>query len=312
MVLTTNREVLNDLYLTLHSSNTEEIYDALKRLNPDRLKLKHKLEIVNLIQNSISSEYWFKKKHYNTFGTGGDQLKTINISTISSVIASNFVSVFKIGTKAVTSKWGSVDLINKLNIYKETLSDSDRQKISYKKGSGYRSLNNLGFPYSESLKKARIELYNNGILDIYKLVFPIANFTKSSGQVNGVYSQKYINHFIDILKALDRNSLIVHSEYDVDEIIIGKNKIIRICKGTVTECDLIFPVENKKHYMNFISESNNLEEHISKFIRIVNNDCPEEVIWTIAYNVACILNLEHQNIVLEEISEKVFKYMTSI
>jgi len=53
-------------------------------------------------------------------GTGGDGLKTINISTtVAFIVAAMGVKVAKHGNKSVTSKSGSSDVIDKLGLTME-------------------------------------------------------------------------------------------------------------------------------------------------------------------------------------------------
>jgi anthranilate phosphoribosyltransferase len=306
------KEVIDVLNTTRYSTDFSEIYESLNRLRPDKLSTATIIELVKYVERSPYKQL-SKVKHYNSFGTGGDKFKTINISTIASIIASNFVSIYKVGTKAVTSNWGSSDFINSLCSNLHRLPYPLRSKAFYQKGSGYFSLSDLGYPYSENLKKARLKLYQEDVPDIYKVIFPASNLTHSSGQVNGVYSSKYIDYFVDISIALQRNSLIVHSTNGVDEIAAGRNLLIRISNGKLTEGEVNLPNHDVgDSYTKFIAESADLNEHVSKFINILKGNCPQDVILTIAYNVACILNLERQDILLEFYVEKIIKFMNSI
>jgi anthranilate phosphoribosyltransferase len=312
MLTVKTQEVIDILNTTRCSTDTSEIFDALNKLRPDKLGTATIIELVKYIERNPYKGL-SKIKHYNSFGTGGDKFKTINISTIASIIASNFVSIYKVGTKAVTSTWGSSDFIDSLHSRLDQIPYPVRSKAFYQKNSGYFSLSELGYPYSETLKKARLELYQADIPDIYKVIFPVSNLTYSSGQVNGVYSSKYIDYFIDISIALDKNVLIVHSSRGVDEIAAGRNLLIRVSNGKLIEDEVKLPDHDlDDEYTKFIAESTDLNEHISKFISILEGDCPQDVILTVAYNVACILSLEYKDTELEFFVTKVTKFMNSI
>jgi anthranilate phosphoribosyltransferase len=128
--------VLDDFLLTKSSDKEEEIYDALVRIQPNNLGFNEILELIRYIECSYKHPINFR--HYNSFGTGGDKFKTINISTMASILASNFVNIWKVGTGAVTSKWGSSDFVNRLNLFKQSypLTLHEKNKISYQDGSG--------------------------------------------------------------------------------------------------------------------------------------------------------------------------------
>ena len=285
--------------LTANSSNVNQIYDALCQLRPDRLPLQSLVQLVRHVERNT----WKNSPghtHYNIFGTGGDYFKTINISTMASIIASNFATIYKVGTKAVTSKWGSSEFIDVLYSNLQKLPTWVRYKAVYKNGSGYVSLSKLGYPYSDHLRSARVSLYKARIPDIYKVIFPSANITCSSGQVNGIYSAEYIPSFINILTALERNAILVHSLLGVDELMPGRNIVIRLSHGKITETEVNISSHGMdKEFEHFIAESPNINDHLARFIDILSGNCPKSVTEILAYNVACILNLRKENLQLD-------------
>lgn len=308
-VITQTKDAIEHFNITRSSADIPEIYDSLCNLRPDKIGAANIIKLIKYVEIKASSKL-SGHIHYNTFGTGGDNFKTINISTMASIVASNFVNIYKVGTKAVTSKWGSTDFFDSLTANLHLFPPLLRNQAYYQKGSGYISLGELGYSYSAPLKQARIQLYQDGIPDIYKVIFPASNLTCSLGQVNGVYSSKYIGFFVDATTALQRNAVIVHSYRGVDELISGRNIIIRIINQKLSEREIYLPsTVLDLCYDDFISESADVSTNVRKFIDILTGNCPREVITTIAYNAACILNLESEEVLIEYFAEKILEYM---
>lgn len=326
-------EMMADFKITRESSNIEEVYDALKRLRPGKLNTTRLIQLVRHVQSSKSASvlYQIKSKHYNIFGTGGDETKTINFSTIVSIIASNYVPVWKVGTRAVTAQWGSFEFIEFIKKVQSAPQEYPMypialvEKTRYAQGSGFISLQDLGFNYSNVLKKARKNLYDDGILDIYKIIFPIANLTDSNGQINGICSLAYLGYYIDVCRILKRNSLVVHSYKNIDELIAGNNLAVRLLAGQLTDIaevevpNIFLSQEKKAQYDGFIAEANAVETHFGKFTEILAGQCSNEILWTVAYNVASILNLdqefltsrklEYKKISLAPVAAMIFQHM---
>lgn len=308
-VITQTKDTIEHFNITQSSPDSSEIYDSLCKLRPDKIGFQNIIKLIKYVEIKASTNL-SSHIHYNTFGTGGDDFKTINISTIASIVASNFVNIYKVGTKAVTSKWGSTDFFGSLTANIHLFPPLIRNKAYYQEGSGYISLGDLGYIYSASLKQARIQLYQDGIPDIYKVIFPASNLTCSLGQVNGVYSSKYIGFFVDSAIELQRNAIILHSYRGVDELISGQNLVIRVTNQKLSEREIYLPsTVLDSSYDDFIAESADILNNVSKFIDILTGNCPRDVITTIAYNAACILNLESEEILIEYFAEKILEYM---
>ena len=113
MLIFNSKDIIDDFNATRFSTESVKIYDSLVRLRPDKLNTNKLIELVKYIEKN-SYHHSLNTKHYNIFGTGGDRLKTINLSTIASIVASNFVNIYKVGTGAVTSNWGSAEFVHAL------------------------------------------------------------------------------------------------------------------------------------------------------------------------------------------------------
>ena len=151
----------------------------------------------------------------DTCGTGGDGKNTLNISTASSLLlASMGIKVAKHGNKALSSKCGSADVLEKLKI-----------NINLKPNEVANSIekNNFGFMfapnYHSAMKYVGPTRKKIGKRTIFNLIGPLSSPANVKRQVVGVFSKKWLLPFADALKKLrSKHVWIAHSEDGMDEI----------------------------------------------------------------------------------------------
>jgi anthranilate phosphoribosyltransferase len=147
-------------------------------------------------------------------GTGGDGLKTINLSTGAALLAASCgIFVAKHGNRAVSSHCGSADVLEMLNIpiklSKKLLVKSIKD---HKFGFCFAPLYN---PIFQQLKDIRTSL---GIPTILNLLGPFLNPTRAQHYVLGVSSKSLLSKFSEILMHLNvKKSVVVHCQ-GMDEI----------------------------------------------------------------------------------------------
>ena len=151
----------------------------------------------------------------DTCGTGGDGKNTLNISTASSLLlASMDVKVAKHGNKALSSRCGSADVLDRLKININLQPDGVAKSIE-KNNFGFMFAPNyhLTMRYVASIRK-RI-----GSRTIFNLLGPLSSPANVKRQVIGVFAKKWLLPFANALKNLrSEHAWIVHSEDGMDEI----------------------------------------------------------------------------------------------
>ena len=151
----------------------------------------------------------------DTCGTGGDGKNTLNISTASSLlIASMGVKVAKHGNKALSSKCGSADVLERLKININLKPDGVANSIEK---------NNFGFMFAPNyhltMKYVAPIRKKIGSRTIFNLLGPLSSPANVKRQVVGVFAKKWLLPFAQALKNLQsEHAWILHSEDGMDEI----------------------------------------------------------------------------------------------
>ena len=151
----------------------------------------------------------------DTCGTGGDGKSTLNISTASSLLlASMNIKVAKHGNKALSSKCGSADVLERLKININLQPDGVAKSIEK---------NNFGFMFAPNyhltMKYVAPIRKKIGKRTIFNLLGPLSSPANVKRQVVGVFAKKWLLPFANALKNLQsEHAWIVHSEDGMDEI----------------------------------------------------------------------------------------------
>ncbi len=151
----------------------------------------------------------------DTCGTGGDGKNTLNISTASSLLlASMDIKVAKHGNKALSSKCGSADVLERLKINIHLQPDGVAKSIEK---------NNFGFMFAPNyhltMKYVAPIRKKIGSRTIFNLLGPLSSPANVKRQGVGVFPKKWLLPFANALKNLQsEHAWIVHSEDGMDEI----------------------------------------------------------------------------------------------
>ncbi len=168
----------------------------------------------------------------DTCGTGGDGLSTINISTMSAIVAAGAgAKVIKHGNRAISSKSGSADVLGELGI---NTSASDQQHQASLKNAGISFLFAPDHhPATKFASPARREL---GVRSIFNLLGPLTNPAGVTRQVIGVFSEKWCEPVAHALKELgSEHVLVVHGHGGIDEFAVrGETFVAELKEGVVS------------------------------------------------------------------------------
>jgi len=169
----------------------------------------------------------------DTCGTGGDGMNTLNISTASALLlASMGVKVAKHGNKAVSSKCGSGDVLEALNI-KINLEPKDIEDQINK--------NNFGFMFAPNYHSAmrfvgptRKKISKR---TIFNMIGPLSSPALVERQIVGVFDKKLLKIFANALNNLNiKLAWIVNSEDGLDEISpYAKTKVVQLKDNKISE-----------------------------------------------------------------------------
>ena len=186
----------------------------------------------------------------DTCGTGGDGKNTLNVSTASSLLlASMGVKVAKHGNKALSSKCGSADVLERLKININLQADGVVKSIEK---------NNFGFMFAPNyhltMKYVAPIRKKIGSRTIFNLLGPLSSPANVKRQVVGVFNKKWLLPFANSLKNLkSKHAWILHSRDGMDEISpFNKTDIIEFKDNNIREI-LIDP---KKIGVNFTNQEN--------------------------------------------------------
>ncbi len=199
----------------------------------------------------------------DTCGTGGDGMNTLNISTASALLlAAAGIKVAKHGNKAVSSKCGSGDVLEALNI-NINLEPRDIEEQINKNNFGFMFAPN----YHSAMKFVGPTRKKIGKRTIFNMIGPLSSPALVKRQVVGVFDKKLLNTFANALKNLDiKFAWIVNSEDGLDEISpYSKTNVIQLKDGDISEI-IIDPKQLNINANNFKDLVGNDAEFNSKKI----------------------------------------------
>jgi anthranilate phosphoribosyltransferase len=168
----------------------------------------------------------------DTCGTGGDVLKTFNVSTIAALVTAGAgVSVAKHGNRSVTSKCGSADVLEAVGV-NLAASPMMVQEAIEQIGIGFM----FAPAFHPAMKNAIVPRREVGIRTVFNILGPLTNPANASAQVLGVYDSTLVEPMARVLQKLGiEEAIVVHGMDGLDEIsTIGRTRLAWLKDGEIS------------------------------------------------------------------------------
>jgi anthranilate phosphoribosyltransferase len=168
-------------------------------------------------------------------GTGGDRFGTVNVSTMSSVVAAAAgVPVVKHGNRAASSASGSSDVLGALGLNLELAPERVAEVLGE---SGitfaFASLFHPGFRHAGPV---RAEL---GIPTVFNFLGPLCNPARCEANAVGVANLDKVPLIVGVFRTRGATALVFRGDDGLDELTTtGHSHIWEVSRGSVTEHDL--------------------------------------------------------------------------
>ncbi|RHW40069.1 anthranilate phosphoribosyltransferase [Lysinibacillus yapensis] len=161
-------------------------------------------------------------------GTGGDGLKTFNISTTSAfVLAANGVSVVKHGNRKISSASGSSDVLQALGIHTNfTISDSI--ELFNQEGITFLYAPNV-HPKLKRIGEVRRSI---GKPTIFNMVGPLTNPANLTTQLVGINRPDFVRDYAEVLHILGRKrAVVVSGTQGMDEASLDQENTLALLEN---------------------------------------------------------------------------------
>jgi anthranilate phosphoribosyltransferase len=199
--------------LRVRGETVDEIAGAVTALRNKMLKVDAPAEAMDVV------------------GTGGDNLGSYNISTLTAlIVAAAGVPVAKHGNRAASSNSGAADVLTALGV-----------KIGLDAAAVSRAIKEagVGFMFAQThhasmrhVGPVRVEL---GTRTLFNLIGPLSNPAGVKRQLLGVFSQSWLEPLVEVLRALGSERVwAVHGSDGLDEITTtGATTVVALENGAV-------------------------------------------------------------------------------
>lgn len=165
-----------------------------------------------------------KVDYYIDFvGTGGDGTNTFNISTTSAFVAAGAgLNIAKHGNRAISSKSGSVDVLEELGI-NVMLEAKQVEKCVEEAGLGFM----FAQVFHKSMKNVSQARKDMGIRSIFNILGPLSNPSDAKAQLIGVFNSDLTEPFAQAMRAMGvTRAMVVNGVDGMDEITTTSETVV--------------------------------------------------------------------------------------
>jgi len=208
-----------------------------------RMKGETADEIASFVQ--VMREYCFQIKPnvkgiiVDACGSGGDNLNTFNISTISSfIVAAADIPVAKHGNRSISSKCGSADILEAMGVNMQ-VRPTQVSSIIETVGIGFLFAPHFhpAMRYVQPVRKAL------GIRTMFNMLGPLTNPAFAQAQLIGIYDLNLTEKIAQAMQSIGLKRVMVVHGGGMDEITtLGKTQVVEVNNKSIRKYT-IYPTE---------------------------------------------------------------------
>jgi anthranilate phosphoribosyltransferase len=267
------------------TQNDEDVAEFLKNLTEKGESDDELLAMLNKMEEfALHISPNCQGKIIDVCGTGGDKLKTFNISTAASfVIAGAGGNVAKHGNRSISGVSGSADIFEYFGF--DLNSEPSKVNETIEKFG-------IGFMFAQKFHPAMKNVANArkvvGGRTAFNLLGPLTNPAMVKNQLIGVFSDDYQERIVKILQRKNAETIMtVRSDDGMDELsTTSKNKICLLKNNIITNM-VIDPQDVGLERGNiFDIQINTKEDAIKSFVDVLNDTANKTKIEITALNAA--------------------------
>jgi len=198
------------------------------------------------------------KRIVDTCGTGGDGKSALNVSTAAAfVVAGAGLTVAKHGNRAISSKCGSADVLEKLGVRIDPPAAVVEECLN-KLGIGFMFAPNF-HPAMKNAMPTRREL---GVRTVFNLLGPLTNPARAKVQLIGVFDKALLRPIAQVMGQMGHLAGLVVNSNGWDEVTLDNpTDVAEVFKGKVktyrwTHKDFGLPKVSSKHLAGGDAEVN--------------------------------------------------------